>query len=410
MRFRSQVVTQIGTIGMALAIALLGACESDDEPDARVIPHFPDAPPVADAPPAPPDAAPTFGATISVQEVAILDDNAAPIAAFGTGGNINISFTQTNLPNVEFIDTGVGIPCTATRWNSTTPPPPVLNEGTVNVTVTAGATIPPCTFVGSGYRCIGAQGTGGTGVALSGTVWTFTDTTATSQLSAADVGRYLVIPSIPGAAFPILGFTGPNLLNLGGPVVPVVPAFITVAGAGPVPTVFTPGGAPTGVPPEFLANDSTVTVAFVPGAGAHLAAFTSAVLNVGDSWTLDDASKAVLTEGVLVHSGSVVIGCSGAGGTCGTATGTIVAIDTTDTATTGATDFPAPTANSANITCTQLGPTPITLTAAQIQVLKNATPTRIRISVFRVAADLALFTSAGVGVVAGQGFVKFEDP
>jgi hypothetical protein len=410
MRFRSRIVTQLGTIGTALAVALLGACSSDDAPDARVATHFPDAPPPPiDAPPV----APTFGATISVQEVALLDDTATPNAAFGTGGNISISFTQTNLPNAEFIDTGVGIPCAAVRYDSTagTPPPAVLDEGTVNITTSAGAaTIPPCTFVSGAYRCIGAQGTGGTGVQIPTTmVWTFTDTTTTSTLSAADVGRYLVIPTT-GAAFPILGFTAPNLLNLGGTAVATVPAFITVAGAGPVPATWNPGApAPTGGPPEFLADNSTVTVAFVPGASSDFAAFTSAAVDVGDAWTLDTASKALLVEGVLVHAGDVTIGCAGAGGTCGAATGTVVAIDTTDTPTTGTTDFPAPTAKSANITCTTLGTTPITLTAAQVMVLKNASPTRIRISIFRVGADLALFGSAGVGVVAGQGFVKFED-
>jgi hypothetical protein len=38
-----------------LAVAGLGGCSSDDEPDARIIPHFPDAPPATpaiDAPPA----------------------------------------------------------------------------------------------------------------------------------------------------------------------------------------------------------------------------------------------------------------------------------------------------------------------------------------------------------------------
>src|SRR5262245_57049919 len=109
MRFRSRVVTHTGT---ALVLALLGACSDEDAPDARVIPHFPDAhpvvtidapPPEIDAPPVTPDAPPpTFGATISIQEVAVLDNTATPIAALGTGGNINISFTQTNLPNEEF--------------------------------------------------------------------------------------------------------------------------------------------------------------------------------------------------------------------------------------------------------------------------------------------------------------------
>jgi hypothetical protein len=411
MRFRSRIVTQIGTIGTVLAVALLGACSSDDAPDARVMSNFPDARPPSTADAAPPAA--EFGATISVQEVALLDNTATPIADLGTGGNISISFTQTNLPNEELIETGTAVPCTAVRYDVSagTPPPAILDEGTVTITTGGGAaTIPPCGFSNGAYRCIGAQGTGGAGVEVSaGQVWTFTDATVPTTLSAADVGRYFVIPSVPGAAFPILGFTAPNQLNLGGPVVAVVPAFITVAGSGPVPTVFNPGGAPTGVPPEFLANDSTVQVAFVPATDADIEAFSSMVLNVGDAWTLDDASKALLAEGVLVHSGNVVIGCAGTGGTCGTATGTIVAIDTTDTATTGDTDFPAPTTESANITCTQLGTTPITLTAAQVMVLKNANPTRIRVSVFRVTADLTLFATAGVGVVAGQGFVKFEN-
>src|SRR5262245_59201668 len=115
MRLSSRVVTHTGT---ALVLALLGACSEEEAPDARVIPRCPDSPPAVtiDAHPPMPDAppTPTFGATISVQEIALLDNNAAPITALGTGGNINISFTQTNLPNEEFIDTGVGIPCTAT--------------------------------------------------------------------------------------------------------------------------------------------------------------------------------------------------------------------------------------------------------------------------------------------------------
>jgi len=35
-----------------LAVAGLGGCKEDDEPDARIIPQFPDAPPPIDAPPA----------------------------------------------------------------------------------------------------------------------------------------------------------------------------------------------------------------------------------------------------------------------------------------------------------------------------------------------------------------------
>ena len=42
----------------ALAVAGLGGCSEEDAPDARIIPHFPDAPPPAtpDAPPPMPDA------------------------------------------------------------------------------------------------------------------------------------------------------------------------------------------------------------------------------------------------------------------------------------------------------------------------------------------------------------------
>jgi hypothetical protein len=415
MRLRSTGFLKVGLTGTALAVVLLGACKADDQPDARAISVFPDSPPLADAPPpvdAPPvvpDAppAPTFGATASIQEVVVLDTSGATVVpsttAPGSGGNITVSFTQNGLPNAAHLSSGT-FPntCSATRYNGTATPPPVINEGTVTFTVNGSTTvIPTCAFTNGAYRCIGAQGASGTAASVGGGVFTITDVAgAASTLSAADLGRYLVYADGSGKAFPIVAFNGPGVISVASGVAidAAVPAFFTLAGAGPVPTS-----------PEFLADTDTVDIAFVPGASSHFAAFTSSGIAVGDAWSFDDASKAVLATGLLAATADVQIGCDMAGGHCGTALGTVIAIDSTDTATTGAHDFPAATTNSASIQCTQIGDGKITIPLAQLSLLKDANPTRIRISVFRIGADLARAT-AGIQLAAGQGFVKFEEP
>jgi hypothetical protein len=430
MRLRSCGILKASLIGTALVAALLGGCKTDEGPDARVIimfpdapPHF-DAPPTADSPPPSPDAppAPTFGATILIQEIALLEKNGATVVpstvAPGTGGNILVSFTQTNAPNAAQIVSGtLTNGCTATRYDGSAgkPAPPVLNEGTVDITVVgSGTKIPTCALVGGRYRCIGAQGTGGTAAAIASTpFFTVTDTTATSQLSADDVGRYLVYAD-GSKSFPIIGFAGAGMVNVAGPIDATVPAFFTLAGAGPVPATLPP--VPPGAPPEFLANADTVDFKFTPGAGSHFAAFNTATdpgathgVAVGDSWDFDDASKAALATGILTGTADVLLGCDMPNSKCGTALGTVIAIDSTDTTPTSPVDFPDATTKSANITCTLLGDGKITIPANQLALMKDASPKRIRIIVSRIGADLAR-ALAGIQLAAGQGFVKFEDP
>lgn len=423
MRLRSSAFMKVGLTGTALAVVLLGACKSDDQPDARVIITFPDSPPAnpIDARPAVPDAPPvTYGATALIQELSLLEKSGTTMvpstAAPGIGGSILIDFSQNGLPHVDQIVSGtITSGCTATRYDSSMGkgPAPILDEGTVTFTVHgSGTVVPTCAFVGGTYRCIGAAGSAGAIVPVVGqSVSTFTGT-AVNAFSADDVGRALVFGA--GTAIPIVGFsaTGPTLVLESEVTVAATGPWSTIAGTG-APVAFTAGvtGTPKGLPPVFLADADTVDVTFTPGAGAHFTAAqvsTTTPIAVGDAFQFDAASLTTLATGLLQATADVQVGCDLAGSHCGTALGSALTIDATDTTPTGAVDFPAPTAKSAHITCTQIGDGKITIPLNQLELVKAASPKRIRIVVARIGADLPK-ALAGVQLAAGHAFAMFED-
>src|SRR5262249_7304360 len=189
----------------------------------------------------------------------------------------------------------------------------------------------------------------------------------------------------------------PALLVPGTAAVASTGAWATVAGAGPVP------GAPS---PAFLADSDTVDAVFTPGGGNHIPAVNLTGLHVGSAFTLDDASQTALagiTAAITAADADVVLTC--ATGTCTGGVGLVVAIDTSDGTVTNPLALPAPTKNSGNITCTTIGTT-ITIPKALLAVLKNATPTAVRVSIFNAAADIAGGNAQSkLPVVAGHGFV-----
>ncbi|HKA87961.1 MAG TPA: hypothetical protein VKE22_09860 [Haliangiales bacterium] len=416
---------KVGLIGTALAVVLLGACKSEDQPDARMVVMFPDSPPPpADARPATPDAPPpaTFSGTISIQDVQILVSNGAGgvIVApnSGHGGNITVSFTQDGTPVEASMSTAVFPPCNAVLRDITKPAQVVTqsNEGTVAFTISGGTVIPTCSLQAGAYRCIGAAGSAGMiaptppgGLGIS----SFTGT-AVAAFGANDVGRALVFGS--GTAIPIVGFdaTAPTLILQGEVTVAATGSWSTVAGTG-LPVAFTSNLAGTkGASPDFLKLGDTVTAAFTPGASSHFTAFTATGVVSNDvAWVLDTASQTALGSGILGATGAVRLGCKtdGGGAACGNGLGTIVAIDTTDTMPTGATDFPAPTKFAGSLTCATLDSGTqqyVEIAKSLIDVLNMGSPKRARISIFR--SGFSPQAAGKVNVVAGRGYVKFEGP
>lgn len=394
-----------------IAILFAAACGDNDEHtpmdaqniDAQNI----DAPPPIDAP------ATTYSATMTALEVAVLNPpvTGQPPSFFGQGLQIGISFQDSETGVAPIMEEMPGSPlgCKLYEFNQAQAVQATLgnNEGNVTVTVTD-QMIPTCVHMPTtGYICPhnGTASTGGIIAAgpMPGTA-TLTDADTTFNADNS-TGRYVSISGATNAAnngaFPILAVLGPNVILYGNPArvaenIPATGSHVNLAGVGPIP------GAAAG----FIANDAAASFALTPGGGNHFQAFTHMTADIGDDFTMPDAELAKLNA-IPTNGAAFTITCDG--GTCGTASGSLLNIVTTDAPTAGLSPFafPIPTTKRVQIRCAAIGATSVTVPAAYSAALMNSGYTRIQATFMRPA--LMAGGPANVNAIGGHAKVGFTN-
>lgn len=360
-------------------------------PDAEAV----DAAPMTDAPPdAEPPPSTTHSGTIS-----ILDLSIAGHPELGSGLSISIDFPPVAGAKPPVYEETPGSPtgCKAWLYDTTAGdsfPPVGGDEGTVHIGGT-NAPVPDCVFVGGAYRCIASAGadTATTILAAADSGGMLPPGTAMVTLgtatpfSAADVGRYVSLTGAINPAnngnFPVVNVVGPSAAVIVNPAavtepMPYASTYTVVAGAGPVPTS----------PIDAIDEDDMISVSITPGGGGHIM-FPPQSFPAGDSFTLNTASQGVITN-VPTNGTGFTLSCTGAGGACNSALGTIVLVTTTDAPVAGAPDyyFPAPQNKLAVVRCALIGASTVNVPDAAMAVVPMANPTRIRVTYTRVGFAL----------------------
>jgi hypothetical protein len=261
------------------------------------------------------------------------------------------------------------------------------------------ATIPPCVFVPSqGYRCVAGGGSGATGDMIvddaggAGTAGLVDSAPAGYTFSAADVGRYLVV-SAAGAgqngAFPIVAVGANNTVIYANPTAAsgaFTGTYSVIAGLGPVP------GAP-----DPLLDSEMIKVSITPG-GLGKFMFPDTTVPVGDSFTLDAASKTKINAMPL---DGVATSLDCAAGSCGagTAAGSLVVMTTTDgVIPPGAPDYymPDPVNKLVVARCSALGASTVDLPTSVMAQIQASGAKRVR----------TLFIRTGLTITGNPGMLN----
>lgn len=395
-----------------LSFVLVAACGDDGTvaTDASV-----DA--AVDAPiDAPVDAPPTvYSGTLTALEVAVLNPGAGG-TFFGQGIQVGISFGDSVTGVAPTMEEQPGSPLGCKLYNFTAAQAARASVGADegNVTVTIGNQMSTCMFTDPiGYTCPRNNSASTGGIIAAGPMAglaTLTDLDVTYN-AGNSTGHYVTIRGATNAAnngaFPIVAIGGANT------IVYANPAFVaeTIPAAGQHVNLFGVGPIPSAPDPGFMADADAAMFTLAPGGGNHFTAFTAMTANVGDDFTMPAAELAKLNA--LPTSGAAAdftIGCDPQvpGSTCGTATGALVNIVTTD-APTGASPFafPLPTTKRVQIRCAAIGPTKVTVPAAYMAALQNSGFTRIQTTFMRPA--LMSGGPATVNALGGHAIVGFTN-
>lgn len=287
--------------------------------------------------------------------------------------------------------------------------PPGLDQGAFSYTVSGGPEVPRCSFVpGRGYRCISASGTGGSiGELLPGSgLFALFDEAAT--FGADEVGRLLAITGSANPAndgeFLVIDFDGDHsilFLNMtpGASSEEDTPAmYFTAVGSGP-------NGVNQPVP-----DDAEVTFTLDASPGGQAEDFVVA-LDIGDSFALDAASADDIGN-IPVDGSAFAIGCTGEGGSCGTAAASILEIVASDgdAATFAPFLLPPPRKKAVAIRCVvEAGIASVDETASQY--IQAIDPSRIRAVFARANDQLVAQPGMEIAVLAGHaigGITDFE--
>lgn len=360
----------------------------------------------------------TYSGSINVLEVDVLNPGTSG-TSFGQGIQASITFhASTDLPPAVLEESPTSaLGCKAYEYTAAEAVIASLgnDEGPVQITAAAGTaipTFPACVFMaGAGYVCPEGStaqvgGTIAAGPSAGTASLTDTDTTFTA---ATTTNRYVSISGAATAAnngaFPIVALIGANTIVYGNPafvaeVLPAAATHVNLAAVGPTPSAPEPG---------FLDNDNTMEFTLTPGGGMHLPAFTATTGSntVGDDFVLDLATLNLLNA-IPVTGAEITIGCTAA--TCGTASGMVVSITTTDAPTAGLSPFamPMPTTKRVVVQCAELAATSITIPAAYSALLMTSGATRMRTTVIRPTLMTGT-TGVDVSAISGHAIVGFTN-
>lgn len=271
-------------------------------------------------------------------------------------------------------------------------------------TSSAAPALPACTYVaGTGYRCVraGSQVLGGTlAVGPAGTM-VYVNVNAT--FTDADVGAHLVLSGAASRAsdgeYPIVAFVSPSTVvvaaSLAAEALPASAVAMVVAGRGATPGKADPG---------FLADADTASLS-IAGAPGGLDAAVAGPVEVGDDFTLDAPSQALLSA-IPLDGGDFTLTCDA----CGAATVTMLVIRTTDGDLAGLAPWvlPPPSTREVVVECSAVGTGSVTVPAAVATWLQGAGATRIEARYLRSGA--AQVAVDQVLVLAGHGVIGVTTP
>ena len=275
-----------------------------------------------------------------------------------------------------------------------------LDEGSMQVTVENGPELPPCNFVEEmgAYRCIGVTGGGGSIGIVNAEQGIAAINNGDVTFGEDEVGRFVMINGSAEAAnngmFPIVMAPDANTIAYLNPNAvaeeTTAATYLTAAGFGPAGQN------------EPIDNEADVTFDFTGGGAGHVGDF-SRTIDIGDSFTLDTASEALLSD-IPLDGSEFTIGCAGEGGTCNAAMASIVNIQTTDAPIPpGAPPvlLPPPVEKSVQVFCIFLSGS-ATVPAEASQYLADSGATRVRTTFVR--ANPLTFTQGNTDmlVIAGH--------
>lgn len=387
--------------------------DAADEPPPRDSGSEPDA---ADADAAPLRPASTHTGTISVQDRVLLG---AP--ALGHGISVLVDFgVQPRQPDVDDAP-GQITGCKAWSYDVESDPPPqsIGDVGTLRISGLTASLGSGCVFrSGSGYVCPTAAGQSALEVQAED-AGTALVTLVGAAFGSEDRGRTLRLGGTGSwvGSFPLVEVLAPTRARIAR-ALPSAAAesvpFEILAGAGPVPG--TPADEQPGDP---LRNADSLRVALDPAAGSPIAFPEAFVADVGDAFTPDDATRAVL-ESIPTSGAAFRIGCNGGGGACGTATFSVIQLQSTDGDVAGLSPFalPPPVKKQVSLTCVipgALGEVVVPAAASALLAAANAERpiTRIRTAFMRNGAAVVQNPSGAantVRVVVGHQVIGFTSP
>lgn len=385
----------ISTSFFCALLALGPACGDDDGDGNGTGGPEADAAPEADASP---------GATHTGQAL-FLQGSFIDFPQFGQGALLETLFRPKEDVVAPSFEEAPGSPfaCKVFEFTPEEYAPPGLDEGTMQFSVEGGPEFPPCNYVpGQGYRCIGVTGEGGDIGVVDAEMGLFSLSNPEVTFGADEVGRFVVISGSATASnngqFPIVGANGDNT------IVYMNPKPGAAEEAGTAATYLTLAGFGPAGQNEPVANDAQVTFEFTGGGEGHVGDFTR-TLDIGDDFTLDTASAALLSD-LPLDGSEFTIGCAGEGGECGTSMASILNIITTDaTIPPGLPPvvLPPPETKAVQVFCIFLSGS-ATVPAEASQYIADSGATRIR-SVF-VRATPVQFTQDQVEILVAAGHAQ----
>jgi hypothetical protein len=309
----------------------------------------------------------------------------------------------------------VGSPfgCKATEFTPEQYATPPVNFGTLSFTITDGPPFPDCNWVeGAGYLCVGAAGSGGdltvidSDNGMGGGVYKLTNAAVT--FGTDQVGRMVKItgaaePKFNAGLFPITAATADSVTFVGPPGIAdpengTAASYQVLAGFGPA------------LQADPVSDDSRVMAHLTAGGDGTFEDFDLDA-NIGDSFTMDDDTAAILSD-LPLDGSAFSVSCEGTGGTCNQAMANGLIISTTDGDVTGLPPFalPAPATKATTLICLQPGGGTINVPAAASAYLMNSGATRLRAIFIRANVLTETQSDGALDFGAGHAWAGFTTP
>ena len=302
---------------------------------------------------------------------------------------------------------GAPLGCKVTEFTPETLAEPPVNMGTLEFTIENGPAFPTCNFVdGVGYQCVGVPTASGGTIANGPMANTYALNDADVTFGVDQVGRHVRITgsAVPGnnGLFPIVAAPNDNTIVYANPSPAAAEETGGTAASYTVVAGFGPAGQADPVP-----DDARITTQLTAGGNGAFTDYTTNV-DVGDSFTLDTATEAIIDD-IPLDGSEFTLSCDGAGGSCTGAMATAIISQTTDAVVSMLPRFvlPPPVTKAVRIFCLQPGTGTVTIPAEASAFLMDSGATRIRSIMVRGNNTPTLQADATTDNVAGHAIAGF---